>query len=106
MIICCTDPTRNRFKYKNESNGISEDIDAHLFHKKIADPIKKIYNDVHNNIQKDIEEQITVGSKDYTKTELEYKKDIALEKNTEIQMISNPKENIEYRRVIANHLKV
>ena len=53
MIICCTDPSRNRFKYKNESNGISEDIDAHLFHKKISDPIKKIYNDVHSNIQKD-----------------------------------------------------
>ncbi len=102
MIICCTDPTRSRFKYKNASNGISEDIDAHLFNKKISEPIKKIYNDVHNNIQKALEEQTS----DYSKTELEYKKDIALEKNTEIQMISNPKENGEYRRTIAMHLKV
>jgi len=106
MIICCTDPSRNRFKYKNESSGISEDIDAHLFHKKISEPIKKIYNDVHNNIQKDIEEKIITGSKEYSKTDLEFKKDIALEKNTEIQMISNYDENGEYRRAIAMHLKV
>ncbi len=102
MILCCTDPTRSRFKYKNASDGISEDIDAHLFNKKISEPIKKIYNDVHNNIQKALEEQTS----DYSKTDLEYKKDIALEKNTEIQMISNPKENGEYRRTIAMHLKV
>ena len=106
MIICCTDPSRNKFKYKNESNGISEDIDAHLFHKKISDPIKKIYNDVHSNIQKEIEEKIITGSKEYSKTDLEFKKDIALEKNTEIQMISNYDENGEYRRAIAMHLKV
>jgi len=106
MIICCTDPSRNRFKYKNESNGISEDIDAHIFHKKISEPIKKIYNDVHTNIQKDIEEKIITGSKEYSKTDLEFKKDIALEKNTEIQMISNYDENGEYRRAIAMHLKV
>jgi len=106
MIICCTDPSRNRFKYKNESNGISEDIDAHLFHKKISEPIRKIYNDVHTNIQKEIEEQLAVGSKEYSKMDLEYKKDIALEKNTEIQMISNYDENGEYRRAIAMHLKV
>ena len=106
MIICCTDPSRNKFKYKNESNGISEDIDAHLFHKKISDPIKQIYNDVHSNIQKEIEEKIITGSKEYSKTDLEFKKDIALEKNTEIQMISNYDENGEYRRAIAMHLKV
>ena len=106
MIICCTDPSRNRFKYKNESNGISEDIDAHLFHKKISDPIKKIYNDVHSNIQKDIEEKIITGSKEYSKTDLEFKKDIALEKNTEIQMISNYDENGDYRKAIAMHLKI
>jgi cell division septum initiation protein DivIVA len=106
MIICCTDPTRSRFKYKNESEGISEDIDAHLFNKKISEPIMKIYNEVHSNIQKDIQEQLIVGSKEYSKTDLEYKKDIALEKNTEIQMISNPKENGEYRKTIAMHLKV
>ena len=106
MIICCTDPTRNRFKYKNESNGISEDIDAHMFTKKISEPIKKIYSDVHNNIQKDIQHQLKSGSKDYTKSELECKKDIALEKNTEIQMISNYKENGEYRKAILTHLKV
>jgi len=106
MIICCTDPTRSRFKYKNESNGISEDIDAHMFTKKISEPIKKIYSDVHNNIQKDIQYQLKTGSKDYTKSELECKKDIALEKNTEIQMISNYKENGEYRKAILTHLKL
>ncbi len=106
LIICCTDPSRNRFKYKNESNGISEDIDAHMFHKKISEPIKKIYNDVHTNIQKEIEEKIITGSKEYSKTDLEFKKDIALEKNTEIQMISNYDENEEYRRAIVMHLKV
>ena len=106
MIICCTDPTRSRFKYKNESNGISEDIDAHLFHKKISEPIKQIYNNVHSNIQKEIDEKIITGSKEYSKTDLEFKKDIALEKNTEIQMISNYDENGEYRRAIAMHLKV
>jgi len=106
MIICCTDPSRNRFKYKNENNEISEDIDAHIFNKKISEPIKKIYNDVHSNIQKEIDEKIIAGSKDYSKTDLEFKKDIALEKNTEIQMISNYDESGEYRRAIVMHLKV
>ncbi len=106
MIICCTDPSRSRFKYKNESNGICEDIDAHIFHKKISEPIKQIYNNVHDNIQKVIDEKITTGSKEYSKSELEFKKDIALEKNSEIQMISNYDENGEYRRAITMHLKI
>lgn len=106
MIICCTDPSRNRFKYKNASNIISEDIEAHIFHKKISEPIKQIYNDVHSNIQKEIDEKIITGSKDYSKIDLEFKKDIALEKNTEIQMLSNYEDNGDYRRAITMHLKV
>ena len=53
-----------------------------------------------------IYKKIITGSKEYSKTDLEFKKDIALEKNTEIQMISNYDENGDYRKAIAMHLKI
>lgn len=41
MILCCTDPTRNRFRYLNENNEMVDDMRAHHFTKKVSEPVKQ-----------------------------------------------------------------
>ena len=40
MILCCTDPTRNRFRYLNEKGELVDDMRAHHFTKTVSVPVK------------------------------------------------------------------
>lgn len=40
MILCCTDPTRNRFRYLNEKGELVDDMRAHHFAKTVSAPVK------------------------------------------------------------------
>ena len=98
MIICCTDPTRKRFKYHSKNKGITEDIEARHFTKKIAKPIKEVCQIVHSNIQRDLE---TVLVDKLEKDQIKKRKEWSYEKLSEISQFDDNKRNQEYRRELC-----
>jgi hypothetical protein len=106
MIICCTDPSRKRFKCPTENNQIGEDIDARNFTKKIAEPIKEVCEEVYDRIQKNIEEQMNSDQTDYDSSFLNTKKGIAMEKYIEITNINDNSNNADYKKEISILLNV
>lgn len=106
MIICCTDPSRKRFKYMNEKNEIGEDIDARNFTKKISEPIKEVCEEVYDRIQKNIEEQMNSDQKEYDSSFLQTKRGIAMEKYIEIKNINDNQNNSEYKKEISILLNI
>jgi len=98
MIICCTDPTRKRFKYQSKKNGITEDMEARHFTKKIAKPIKEVCQIVHSNIQRDLQ---TVLADKLEKDQIESRKTWSYEKLSEISQFDDNKRNQEYRRELC-----
>jgi len=106
MIICCTDPSRRRFKCPNEKDEIGEDIDARNFTKKISEPIKEVCEEVYDRIQKNIEEQMNSDQTEYDSSFLNTKKGIAMEKFIEITNINDNANNSEYKKEISILLNV
>lgn len=104
MIICCTDPSRARFKHINEKNELCEDIDARIFTSKISEPIKEVVEEVHNNIQKGLEDRLTYSECD--SNFLSSKKNLALEKYIEIKNINNNQYNKEYKKELSVLLNI
>ena len=41
MILCCTDPTRYRFRYLNDDQEMVDDMRAQQFVKTVSEPVKK-----------------------------------------------------------------
>ena len=67
MILCCTDPTRYRFRHLNEKNEILDDMRAQQFVKTVSEPVKKTavelfqdrvdeMNDVHQQMTDPMEQ--------------------------------------------------
>jgi hypothetical protein len=106
MIICCTDPSRKRFKSINENNEVGEDIDARNFTKKIAEPIKEACKEVFDNIQRNIEYQINSDQQEHDSSFLSIKRGMAHEKYIEIRNIDDNNNNSEYRKEISILLNV
>lgn len=104
MIICCTDPSRGRFKHVNEKNELCEDIDARTFTSKISEPIKEVVEEVHNNIQKGIEDKLTDTECD--SNFLSSKKNLALEKYIQLRNIDNIHYNKEYKKELCALLNI
>jgi len=98
MIICCTDPNRKRFKYHSKKNGITDDIEARRFTKKISKPIKDVCEIVHNNIQRDLE---TLLVDKLEKSQIEYRKNWSYEKLSEISQFDDNKRNSKYRKELC-----
>ncbi len=98
MIICCTDPSRKRYKYPSKNNQLAEDIDVRQFTEKIAKPIKEVCEVVYNNIQKDIEEKMQSDQKEYDSSFLQTKKGIAIERYVQINNIDDNEYNNSYRK--------
>ena len=106
MIICCTDPSRYRFKNIDEQNKIKEDIDARNFTDKVAGPIKEVVEEVYNNIQKDIEERITNKDDEYDSSFLSTKRTLAHEKYAQIRNIDDDQNNIEYKKELSTLVNI
>jgi hypothetical protein len=100
MIICCTDPSRGRFKHVNDNNQICEDLDARSFTSKISEPIKEVVEEVHNNIQKGIEDKL-VKEEECDQNFLNSKKNLALEKYIQLKNIDNSQYNKEYKKELC-----
>jgi hypothetical protein len=106
MLICCTDPSRKRFKTVNNKDEIGEDIDARNFTKKIAEPIKEACKEVFDNIQRNIDYQIKSEEQEYDSGFLSIKRGMAHEKYIEIRNIDDNNNNGEYKKEIAILLNV
>jgi transposase-like protein len=103
-LLICTDPSRYRFKHLDEKGQIIEDIDARNFTYKVAEPIKEVVEEVHDGIQKDIEEKMK--NKESDKAYLEAKRTQALEKFIIIRDIDDYQRNTEYKKEMSKLLNV
>lgn len=50
MILCCTDPTRKRFRFIDADGKLAEDLRAKMFRSKIKIPVKEMCNEVFDRI--------------------------------------------------------
>lgn len=106
MLICCTDPSRKRFKYYTEKDQVKEDIDARNFTKKISEPIKEVCKEVFDNIQKNIEDQINSDQSEYDSDFLSIKRGMAHERYIEIRNIDDNNNNSDYKKEISILLNI
>lgn len=101
-LMKCTDPSRYRFKHLDEKGQVVEDIDATNFTAKVAEPIKEVAEEVHDGIQKDIEEKMK--NKESDRAYLEAKKIQAMQKLIGIKDIDDNKRNTEYKKEMSKLL--
>jgi hypothetical protein len=97
MLLCCTDPTRKRFKYYNDDNQVVEDMDARHFIGQVSAPIKTACRDVYDSIMKKIEEERDSEDTFF----LANKTTIAQQKLFEINNISDHNRNAEYKQEMS-----
>ena len=90
--------------YVNDKNELCEDMDARSFTSKISEPIKEVVEEVHNNIQKGIEDKLTEEECD--PLHLSSKKNLAFEKYIQIKNINNNQYNKEYKKELCALLNV
>jgi hypothetical protein len=50
MILCCTDPSRKRFRFIDADGKLAEDLRAKMFRSKIKIPVKEMCNEVFDRI--------------------------------------------------------
>lgn len=106
MILCCTDPSRKRFKYFNASNKIVEDIEARHFTDLISVPIKTVCREVYDNIIKKIEEDKKETTDVYDLDLLDTRISIAQQKFLEINNIGDHNRNSDYKNELSILLNV
>lgn len=92
MILCCTDPTRKRFKYLDADGDMREDIEARLFTEKMSVPISIVCEEVYEKIRTEIHDTM--------------KRDIADSKFLELLNFKNNSNNTEYRQELCTLLNV
>jgi hypothetical protein len=106
MVICCTDPSRKRFKYLNADKEMKEDIEARIFTQKISVPIKTVCEEVFDTICKKIEDEREVKKDAFDLNFLDHKKVIALEKMLEISNVGDNQRNTEYKTELCTLIKI
>lgn len=106
MILCCTDPSRKRFKYFNASNKIVEDIEARHFTDLISVPIKTVCREVYDMIIKKIEDDKKETTDVFDLDLLESRISIAQQKFLEINNIGDHQRNSEYKNELSILLNV
>lgn len=92
MILCCTDPTRKRFKYLDAEGELREDIEARLFTEKMSIPISIVCEEVYEKIRTEIDDTM--------------KRDMADMKFLELLNFKNNSNNTEYRQELCTLLNV
>jgi hypothetical protein len=100
MLLCCTDPTRKRFKYRNDENEVVEDMDARHFIGQVSAPIKTACRDVYDSIMKKIEEE-RENNNSNDAFFLANKTSMAQQKLFEINNISDNNRNSEYKHEMS-----
>ena len=49
MLLCCTDASRDKYKYMDNNGNVKEDIYARNFTSKIIKPLETVGQDVYEN---------------------------------------------------------
>jgi hypothetical protein len=97
LLLCCTDPSRKRFKYIDATNQIVEDMEARHFINLVSVPIKTVCRDVFDNIVRKIEEDKKDTTDAFDLDLLENKTNIAQQKLLEINDMGDHTRNSEYK---------
>lgn len=99
MLLVCTDPVRNRFKYVDINNNLLEDIEGRRFIEKIAKPVRTItkekYLEMIDQINKelnDMEEGVIPSNSERAEV-LIFKRDNSIDKLSDIHSFSDPSSN-------------
>jgi hypothetical protein len=101
LLLCCTDPSRKRFKYIDATNNIIEDIDARHFINIVSIPIKTVCRDVYDDIIKKIEDDKKDTTNGFDLNMLETKTSVAQQKFLEINDIADHNRNSEYKNEMS-----
>jgi hypothetical protein len=101
LLLCCTDPSRKRFKYIDATNQITEDIEARNFINLVSVPIKTVCRDVYDNVIKKIEDDKKETTDAFDLNLLESRTSIAQQKFLEINDISDHRHNSDYKNEMS-----
>lgn len=106
MLLCCTDPSRNRFRYLSADHRLKEDIEGRIFTKSIAIPIKSVCNEVFDNICKKLTVEKSMKTGAFAVDFIDKKIDHAHTRLIEIRDIDNDEHNQVYKSELAILLNV
>jgi hypothetical protein len=105
MLLCCTDPSRKRFKYVDADNQVVDDIEARHFIDTVSAPIVTVCRKVYDSVVMKIEHD-KKGTKDaFDLNLLENKTNIAQQKFLEINNIGDHNRNSDYKNEMSILLK-
>jgi len=105
MLLCCTDPSRKRFKYVDGENQVVEDIDARHFINMVSAPIVTVCREVYDGVVKKIEDDMKETTDAFDLNLLENKTNVAQQKFLEINNIGDHSRNSEYKHEMTILLK-
>jgi hypothetical protein len=105
MLLCCTDPSRKRFKYVDGDNQVVEDIDARHFINTVSVPIVTACREVYDGVVKKIEDDMKETTDAFDLNLLENKTNVAQQKFLEINNIGDHSRNSEYKHEMTILLK-
>jgi len=105
MLLCCTDPSRKRFKYVNDNNHITDDIEARHFIDAVSKPIVNVCRKVYDGVVKKIEDDKKETEDAFDLNLLEDKTSIAQQKLLEINDIGDHNRNTDYKNEMMILLK-
>jgi hypothetical protein len=104
-ILCCSDPTRNRFRFRTRDNKLQDDIKAKLFIEKLSKPLKFVCHDLFQAIVKDLETKKKLVTNVWEKGDLELKIGMAENRYFLICDMDNDDKNAEFRSELASRLR-
>jgi hypothetical protein len=105
MIICCTDPSRRRFKCIDENNNIVDDVDARQFIDKTAPALVNECRNAYDRIINKIEDNKKKTTDAFERDGFDNKSSIAQQKLIEISNIGDHNRNTVYKNEMARLLK-
>ena len=102
VLLTCSDVSRKKFKYMDENGNLKEDYEARTFTEKVFEPIKKVSQDVYENILLDIKDEQEREQIDYNrKSVLNDKTMKAIDCFSQIVNIDNPSCNSDFKNELA-----
>ena len=103
VLLACTDVSRKKFKYIDESGNLKEDYDARIFTEKVSKPIKAISRDVYDSILFDVKsEKETLDQDDYSRKAFLNDKELsAIDSYVKITCFDDPDHNNDFKNELA-----
>jgi hypothetical protein len=105
LLLCCTDPSRKRFKYVDGNNEVVDDIDARHFIDTVSPPIVKACREVYDDVVKRIETDRHKTKDAFDLNLLDNRENVAQRKFLEINDIGDHTRNTEYKSEMTILLK-